>query len=137
MSLTIVTKPELEDGKSGVWVKLSDERTAYLGRNNYSKLEAGDNESKFVLTTRPRRTGEGENLFIDPKKFGGSKGGTYQPKDEAPIVVQVIIKEAGEIARLEASQQGRDVDMDRVKSIIETLTASYTAAYVKVKAAHG
>ena len=142
MSITITNKPELEEGKSGVWVTLSDERRAFLGSKNISKLAVGDDETKFDLTTKPRKNGDGETLFIDPKKSGGGfgggpRGGNYQPKDEAPIVVQVIIKEAGEIARLEASQNARDVDMARMKSIVADLTDSYTTAYEKVKKAHG
>jgi len=38
MSITITNKPELEEGKSGVWVTLSDERRAFLGSKNISKL---------------------------------------------------------------------------------------------------
>jgi len=38
VGMTSQPKPDLEEGKSGVWVTLSDERRAFLGSKNISKL---------------------------------------------------------------------------------------------------
>lgn len=85
-----------------------------------------------------------EYWLSTPKKSGGggysggSKGGNYQPKDEAPIACQVMIKEACEIARFEAINKGeKEISLDRVADIFDKLADSYVDNYTKVKKVHG
>ena len=140
--ITITKKPEIEQGKSGCGVTLSDSRTAYLGSREYSTLNIDDDESKFDLVEKPRKNGEGTTLFINPKggakPFGGGGGGyKAPPKDEASIVCQTIIKEASESARAEALQKNSQFDMARAESIAAGLVGIYVASYSKVKGVHG
>ena len=138
--ITIIEKPELQPDKSGVWVKLSNQTTAYLGTRNYAALSVGDDESKFNLTSKPRKDGDGITQFIDPKnapRSGGGGGFKGAPKDEMSIVAQTIVKEAVETARQEAARKNTDLNHERLEMVAAQLTNAYQTTYQKLKGANG
>jgi hypothetical protein len=68
-------------------------------------------------------------------RSGGGGGGGYkgQPKDDEAIVAQVIIKEACETARANATRQDRDLTMTEVNVIASGLVDIYRRVYLGLK----
>lgn len=66
---------------------------------------------------------------------GGGGRPAAQPKDEASIAAQVILKEAmnGAIA----SNPGKPVGVDQLRNLARELASAYIEAYKAVKGAHG
>lgn len=66
---------------------------------------------------------------------GGGGGGGFkgQPKDDEAIVAQVILKEACETARTNASSRGEVLAMTEVGVIAEGLTSIYQKVYRNLK----
>lgn len=78
------------------------------------------------------------------KKPGAAKGGgspfkAGQPKDDASIAAQVIVKDAVQLhlAEMSRSKEAVPADLKRVAEIADGLTAAYISAYGKLKAVHG
>jgi hypothetical protein len=69
------------------------------------------------------------------RAFGGGGGGGFKgaPKDDEAIVAQVIIKEACETARANATREGRDLAMTEVNVIANGLVDIYRRVYLGLK----
>ncbi len=138
-----------DDGKSAIlWVKVEgfDARAFQMWEPKGGKTVSVGDEFDVSVEVKEGKEYQGSKpieCWLIPAKSGGnsySRGGgnNYQPKDEAPIACQVMIKEAGEIARFEAINKGeKQVDLARMDAIFDGLTEAYVRNYPKVKGAHG
>ncbi len=135
------------DGSSAIlWIKVEgfDTRAFQMWEPKGKTVSVGDEFDVSVEVKEEEYQGNTQlAVWLIPAKGSGGGGGRgggrdYQPKDEAPIACQMMIKEAGEIARFEAINKGeKQVDLARMDAIFDSLTEAYVRNYPKVKGAHG